>query len=118
MGSIDDFIKKRERQNALVLDKGTLNTKRFFNIDGAVYSDTKEEEGLSGLTKELMGLAASMVLRCNDCIDYHILQAKKLGATEKQFTETCDIALIVGGSIVIPHLRWAYDSWQQVEDKE
>lgn len=117
MSSIDEFITRREKQNALVLKKGTLNTKRFFNIDGAVYQDSGEE-GLSPLVKELMGLTASLVLRCNDCIDYHILQAKKLGATEKQFTETCDIALIVGGSIVIPHLRSAYDSWNQLENRD
>jgi AhpD family alkylhydroperoxidase len=65
-----------------------------------------------------MGLVASLVLRCNDCILYHILQAKKCGASTEEFTEACDIALIVGGSIVIPHLREAYGHWAELETKE
>lgn len=79
----------------------TLNTKRFFNLDGRVY----EDGALDAKTKELLGLVASMVLRCDDCIAYHIDQAVKAGATDDELFETFDIALIVGGSIVIPHLR-------------
>ena len=80
---------------------GTLNTKRFFTLDGKTY----EDGALPSKTKELLGLVASMVLRCDDCIAYHIDQCVKAGATDEELWETFDVALIVGGSIVIPHLR-------------
>lgn len=79
----------------------TLNMKRFFRLDGACYEDGK----LPRKTKELLGLVASMVLRCDDCIAYHIDQCISCGVTDEEFFETFDVALIVGGSIVIPHLR-------------
>jgi AhpD family alkylhydroperoxidase len=111
---IEDFIAKRESLNEIVLEKGTLVTRRFFNLDGQGY----KAGALDEKTKELMGLVASLVLRCNDCILYHILQAKKCGASTEEFTEACDIALIVGGSIVIPHLREAYGHWAELEKME
>ncbi len=80
---------------------GTLVTKRFFALDGKGY----EAGALSAKQKELLGLVASMVLRCDDCIAYHIDQCVAVGATDDELWETFDIALIVGGSIVIPHLR-------------
>ncbi len=80
---------------------GTLVTKRFFNLDGKAY----EPGSLDAKTKELLGLVASMVLRCDDCIAYHINQCVEAGASDEDLWETFDIALIVGGSIVIPHLR-------------
>jgi AhpD family alkylhydroperoxidase len=80
---------------------GTLVTKRFFRLDGQAY----EDGALPARTKELLGLAASMVLRCDDCIAYHIDRCVKLGASDQELWETFDVALIVGGSIVIPHLR-------------
>ena len=79
----------------------TLVTKRFFNLDGKAY----EPGALDAKTKELLGLAASMVLRCDDCIAYHINQCVEAGVRDEELWETFDIALIVGGSIVIPHLR-------------
>jgi AhpD family alkylhydroperoxidase len=79
----------------------TLNMKRFFRLDGACYEDGH----LPRKTKELLGLVASMVLRCDDCIAYHIDQCIGCGVTDEEFFETFDVALIVGGSIVIPHLR-------------
>lgn len=79
----------------------TLNMKRFFRLDGACYEDGK----LPRKTKELLGLVASMVLRCDDCIAYHIDQCIACGVTDEEFFESFDVALIVGGSIVIPHLR-------------
>lgn len=79
----------------------TLNMKRFFRLDGACYEDGK----LPRKTKELLGLVASMVLRCDDCIAYHIDQCMQCGVTDEEFFESFDVALIVGGSIVIPHLR-------------
>ncbi|MEZ6234903.1 MAG: carboxymuconolactone decarboxylase family protein [Phycisphaerales bacterium] len=84
---------------------GTLVTKRFFSLDGQAYKDG----ALDTRTKELMGLVASMVLRCDDCVAYHIDQCLGLGVTDEQLFEAFDVALIVGGSIVIPHLRRAVD---------
>lgn len=83
----------------------TLVTKRFFTLDGQAYQDG----ALPAKTKELMGLVASMVLRCDDCVAYHIDQCLNLGVTDQELFETFDVALIVGGSIVIPHLRRAVD---------
>jgi AhpD family alkylhydroperoxidase len=100
---IDHFNQFRSDMNEAILAKGTRETKRFFNLDGAVYQDG----ALSGKTKELLGLVASMVLRCNDCITYHVLQCRERGVRGEEFAEAFDVALIVGGSIVIPHLRHA-----------
>jgi AhpD family alkylhydroperoxidase len=80
---------------------GTLVTKRFFALDGKTY----EDGALSAKTKELLGLVASMVLRCDDCIAYHIDQCVSCGVSDEELWEAFDVALIVGGSIVIPHLR-------------
>lgn len=80
---------------------GTLVTKRFFRLDGQTY----EDGALSARTKELLGLTASAVLRCDDCIAYHIDQCVKAGLSDEEIWEALDVALIVGGSIVIPHLR-------------
>jgi len=79
----------------------TLVTKRFFSLDGKTY----EDGALPARTKELLGLVASMVLRCDDCIAYHIDQCVKAGIKDEELWEAFDVALIVGGSIVIPHLR-------------
>ncbi len=84
---------------------GTLVTKRFFSLDTQTYQDG----ALPAKTKELLGLAASMVLRCDDCVAYHIDQCVKAGASDEELWETFDVALIVGGSIVIPHLRRAVE---------
>jgi AhpD family alkylhydroperoxidase len=100
---IDAFETFRSEMNAAILEKGTRETKRFFNLDGAVYQDG----ALPAKTKELLGLVGSMVLRCNDCITYHVLQCRERGVTSEELAEAFDVALIVGGSIVIPHLRHA-----------
>ncbi|HZW10188.1 MAG TPA: carboxymuconolactone decarboxylase family protein [Phycisphaerales bacterium] len=84
---------------------GTLVTKRFFQLDGKTY----EPGALDAKTKELLGLVASMVLRCDDCIAYHVDQCVGAGASDDELWETFDVALIVGGSIVIPHLRRAVE---------
>ena len=89
--------------NRKILDQGTIEIKRFFGIDEQAY----KPGALDAKTKELMGLVASMVLRCDDCINYHIIQALDKGANQAEFFESFSIALIVGGSIVIPHLRRA-----------
>jgi len=93
----------RGELNDKILARGTTITKRFFTLDTKTY----EPGSLDAKTKELLGLSASMVLRCDDCIAYHIDRCIAHGATDEELFETFDIALIVGGSIVIPHLRRA-----------
>ena len=111
---IDAFNQFRSEMNDSVLAHGTRETKRFFNLDGAVYRDG----ALSSKTKELLGLTASMVLRCNDCITYHILQCHERGVTPEEIAEAFDVALIVGGSIVIPHVRHARAILNELEEKD
>jgi AhpD family alkylhydroperoxidase len=103
MSRLDEFRAHRERMNARLIETGTQTTRRFFNLDAAAY----REGALDGRTKELLGLVASLVLRCDDCVSYHIIRALEEGADEAAVVETLDIGLIVGGSIVIPHLRRA-----------
>jgi AhpD family alkylhydroperoxidase len=103
---LERFRFERQRQNERILGAGNLEIKRFFNLDEAAYRDG----ALDATTKELMGLVASMVLRCNDCIDYHLIQCVSLGVGEGALIEAMNVALIVGGSIVIPHLRHAFDT--------
>ncbi|MCP4571631.1 MAG: carboxymuconolactone decarboxylase family protein [bacterium] len=102
-GRLEAFRTEREKMNARILETGTTTTKRFFNLDNATYKDGE----LPALTKEYAGLSASLVLRCDDCIAYHLIRCVELGASEAQITEILDVGLIVGGSIVIPHLRRA-----------
>jgi AhpD family alkylhydroperoxidase len=108
------FREFRTRMNERILESGTRETKRFWQLDGAVYRDGV----LSAKTKEMMGLVASMVLRCNDCISYHVLECRKQDVTEAEFAELFDVALIVGGSIVIPHLRHARDILDEALQEE
>ncbi len=89
------------RGDGSIAPGGTLVTKRFFRLDGQTY----EPGALSAKTKELLGLTASAVLRCDDCIAYHIDQCVNAGCSDDEIWEALDVALIVGGSIVIPHLR-------------
>lgn len=92
---------QRERIAGRAAPGATLVTRRFFGLDTKTY----EDGALSAKTKELLGLVASMVLRCDDCIAYHIDQCVRVGVTDEELWECFDVALIVGGSIVIPHLR-------------
>ncbi len=101
------FKERREIGNARVLDTDHLGVKRFFRLDSDAYTDRTDQGGLDEPTKELLGLVASSVLRCNDCIDYHLERCVDLGLTETQIEDAMNVALIVGGSIVIPHLRHA-----------
>ena len=110
MGKLDDFTAYRQKMNKKILSVDNLDIKRFFNLDGAVYRDG----ALDAKTKELLGLVASTVLRCNDCIAYHIIECVKAGATDAELHETLSIALIVGGSITIPHLRYAFEMLEEV----
>ncbi|MGJ8455608.1 carboxymuconolactone decarboxylase family protein [Pseudothermotoga sp. U03pept] len=111
---IEEFIDYRARLNKLINEKGNLHTKRFMNLDSQVY----EEHALSTKTKEMLGLVASMVLRCNDCITYHMIRLFQLGTTDEEFFEIFNVALVVGGSIVIPHLRKAVEALEELRKKE
>nr|1P8C_A Chain A, Crystal structure of TM1620 (APC4843) from Thermotoga maritima [Thermotoga maritima]1P8C_B Chain B, Crystal structure of TM1620 (APC4843) from Thermotoga maritima [Thermotoga maritima]1P8C_C Chain C, Crystal structure of TM1620 (APC4843) from Thermotoga maritima [Thermotoga maritima]1P8C_D Chain D, Crystal structure of TM1620 (APC4843) from Thermotoga maritima [Thermotoga maritima]1P8C_E Chain E, Crystal structure of TM1620 (APC4843) from Thermotoga maritima [Thermotoga maritima]1P len=108
------FVEARRELNEKVLSRGTLNTKRFFNLDSAVYRPGK----LDVKTKELMGLVASTVLRCDDCIRYHLVRCVQEGASDEEIFEALDIALVVGGSIVIPHLRRAVGFLEELREME
>jgi AhpD family alkylhydroperoxidase len=103
---LDDFRAYRERMNERILSIEHLGVKRFFNLDSAAYRDGP----LDGRTKELLGLVASAVLRCNDCIDYHLIQCVEAGWSDEELIDALNVALIVGGSIVIPHLRHAVET--------
>lgn len=105
MSRASEFRAYRERMNARIHEEGTLLTKRFFNLDERCYQDG----ALDRRTKEMLGLAASMVLRCDDCISYHIVTAVENGVTRAELMEVFDVGLVVGGSIVIPHLRRAHE---------
>ena len=109
-GSLDDFRRERERLNERVHATGTQTTKRFFNLDGAAYRDG----ALSAKTKELLGLVASTVLRCDDCISYHLIQCAEQGFSRTELVEALDVALVVGGSITIPHLRRAHGTMDEL----
>lgn len=114
MSRYEQFQEFRTRLNKRILEEpaprgGTLVTKRFFSLDDQTYRDTSSAGGLDKPTKELLGLVASLVLRCDDCIAYHVDQCVNAGCTDQQIWETFDVGLIVGGSIVIPHLRRAVE---------
>jgi ribonuclease HI len=99
------FLATRERLNENVDKADNFLVKRFFNIDHNTYL----EGALPAKCKELMGLVASACLRCDDCITYHVIQSYRLGAARVEQEEAINVALVVGGSIVIPHLRRAYE---------
>lgn len=103
---LDDFDAYRTRMNERIFASDHLGIKRFFNLDTQAYTDG----ALDARTKELLGLVSSLVLRCNDCIDYHILQCARAGWTDEEIYDALNVGLVVGGSIVIPHLRHAVES--------
>jgi ribonuclease HI len=99
------FLETRNRLNENVDQADNYLVKRFYNLDHNTYM----EGALSAKHKELMGLVASTCLRCDDCINYHVIQSYRLGATRSEQEEAINVALVVGGSIVVPHLRRAYE---------
>lgn len=110
---LDRFREKREEMNEKILELDHLGIKRFFNLD----SNTYREGALDVRTKELLGLVASAVLRCDDCIDYHLEQCARAGAGKEEIVEALNVALVVGGSIIIPHLRHAVETLEILEDE-
>lgn len=108
--SLEEKRKYRAEMNDKILNSGFRDFNKFFALDHKAY----HPNALDAKTKELMGLVASMALRCNDCILYHVDRSIQEGATRAELHETMNIALIVGGSIVIPHLRYAFEKMEEI----
>jgi len=103
---LDNFEEYRQRLNDRIFAINHLGIKRFFNLDSSAYQDG----ALDAKTKELLGLTASLALRCNDCIDYHILKCIAVGWSDEEMYEAFNVGLVGGGSIVITHLRHAVET--------
>jgi len=110
MSRREEFDGYRETMNERILGSGNLEISRFFALDDRVYRDGALPEA----TKELLGLVASLVLRCDDCISYHVIRCQESGYTKEQMNEAFSVGLVVGGSIVIPHLRRAVEFMDEV----
>lgn len=108
--SLHEFREFRERMNDRILSSGNLDIKRFFALDSRVY----ENGALPTPTKELLGLVASLVLRCDDCVSWHLVRCAEEGISDDELMETLSIGLVVGGSIVIPHLRRAVATLEEI----
>lgn len=111
---VAEFNAYRAKMNEKILSHDNLVLKRIFNIDANAYQDG----ALPLKTKELLGLVASMVLRCDDCIAYHLGKAKEAGTTTEEIMEVFAIANLVGGTIVIPHTRRALEYWEALHENE
>jgi AhpD family alkylhydroperoxidase len=107
---VNEFNSYRERMNEVILSKNNLVMKRLWNLD----TNTYDEGALDKKTKEMLGLVASMVLRCDDCIKYHLGKSFELGVTTEEMYEIFAVANIVGGTIVIPHTRRAAEYWEEL----
>jgi AhpD family alkylhydroperoxidase len=110
---VKDFNEYRQRMNDKIMDADNLVLKRLFNLDTNTYADG----ALPAKTKEMIGLAASMVLRCDDCVKYHLEKCYELGVSKEEIFEVFAISNIIGGTIVIPHLRRAVEYWEALENK-
>jgi AhpD family alkylhydroperoxidase len=111
MSTVQEFNDYRSKMNDKILAADNKVLKRFFNLDTNAYQDG----ALDKKTKELLGLIASMVLRCDDCIRYHLGTCYELGVTKEEAFEVFAIANLVGGSICIPHTRRAVEFWEELE---
>ena len=107
-----EFRAFRERMNERILEQKNVGINRFFALDNRAY----ENGALDDRTKEVAGLAASLVLRCDDCIAYHVIRCKELGLSNEELFEVFNVGLVVGGSIVIPHLRRAVDLLDEIDE--
>jgi len=114
LSSIEEFEKEREVLNQKVLNFSGKIVKRYFNLDHSAYLDG----ALPKKTKELLGFVSSFVLRCDDCITYHLHECKKQGVTDEELDEALSIGLVVGGTITIPHLRRAIKTWLELKDHD
>lgn len=111
---VDDFNAYRLKMNEKMLDENNKIIKRIFNLDTNAYM----EGALPKKTKELLGLGNSLVLRCDDCVRYHLEECHKLGLTKEEVVEGMSISLLIGGTIVIPHLRRAFEYWEALDEQK
>ena len=111
---VQAFTEFRKRLNERILEHDNQVVRRFFALDTQTY----KAGALDVKTKELLGLVASLVLRCDDCISYHIAQCREAGVSRDEFLESFSVGLVVGGSIVIPHLRRAVDFLDELERQD
>jgi len=112
MSRVEQFTQFRQRMNERILAHDNKVVKRFFALDKNLYAEASH---LDERTKEMLGLVASLVLRCDDCVSYHIAQCKAAGVSHDEIFEVMSVGLVVGGSIVIPHLRRAVDFLDEIE---
>lgn len=112
--AVEEFNDYRSRMNDVILGKQNKVINRLFNLDTNTYTDG----GLPSKTKEMLGLVASMVLRCDDCIKYHLGKCHELGVNTEEMYEIFAVANIVGGTIVIPHTRRAAEYWEELKNNE
>ncbi len=109
---VEEFNAYRSKMNEKMLADNNKIIKRVFNLDTNTYA----EGALSKKTKELLGLGNSMVLRCDDCVKYHLEECYKLNLTKEEVVEALSVSLLIGGTIVIPHLRRAFEYWEALEN--
>lgn len=109
--TLEEFRRFRERMNQEILAQQNLVINRFFALDSRTY----ESGALDSKTKEMLGLVASLVLRCDDCVTYHLVRCAEEGVTRAELFEVLAVGLVVGGSITIPHLRRAVARWDELE---
>ncbi|TVP75250.1 MAG: carboxymuconolactone decarboxylase family protein [Gemmatimonadales bacterium] len=109
---LEEFREWREKMNARILEAENLEVRRFFALDSRVYEDGR----LDTRTKELLGLVSSLVLRCDDCIAYHMIRCRQVGWEPDELMEALSVGLVVGGSIVIPHMRRAVELMDELDD--
>ncbi|GAA0891991.1 carboxymuconolactone decarboxylase family protein [Fulvivirga kasyanovii] len=114
MNKVEEFNAYRSKMNEKILAADNKVIKRIFNLDTNTYA----EGALDTKTKELLGLVASMVLRCDDCVKYHLEKCYDLGFTKEQVFEAFSVANLVGGTIVVPHLRRAVEFWEDLEENK
>ena len=112
MGLVENFNDYRSRMNEKIMSSESLIIKRIFNLDTNAYA----EGNLDVRTKELIGLTCSLVLRCDDCVKYHLGKCHEVGLSTEEVNEAMGVATLVGGTIVIPHLRRAFEYWEELSN--
>lgn len=112
MNKIEEFNEYRAKMNDKIVGSNNKTLKRIFNLDTNAFA----EGAVDKKTKEMIGLSSSMVLRCDDCVRYHLGKCYDLGVTEEQIFEVFSIANLIGGTIVIPHLRRAVEYWEALKE--
>lgn len=112
MSQVEQFNEYRSKMNQKILSSDSLIIKRIFNLDTNAFA----EGALDVKSKELIGLTCSLVLRCDDCVKYHLGKCKEIGFTTAEVNEAMGVATLVGGTIVIPHLRRAYEYWEDLQN--